>query len=88
MSKGVALMGKLKATIQVIYRLKMLIHANITQGTAYTSTLMDLIRDAHRFIMSHKVAIEKGPLQVYVSALVFSPTRSLTKGLFKREEPN
>ena len=37
--------------------------------------------------MSHKLAIENSPLQVYASALVFSPTRSLIRGLFKEEEP-
>ena len=38
--------------------------------------------------MSHKQAIENSPLQAYTSALVFSPTRSLIRGLFKREEPD
>jgi WD40 repeat protein len=38
--------------------------------------------------MSHKWAIENYPLQVYASALLFSPTRSLIRGLFKREEPD
>ena len=38
--------------------------------------------------MSHKSAIENSPLQAYASALLFSPTSSLIKGLFKREEPN
>jgi WD40 repeat protein len=37
--------------------------------------------------MYHKMAIENSPLQVYASALVFSPARSLIRGLFKKEEP-
>jgi WD40 repeat protein len=37
--------------------------------------------------MSHKSAIEKSPLQAYTSALLFSPTRSVVRDLFKREEP-
>jgi WD40 repeat protein len=37
--------------------------------------------------MYHKWAIENSPLQAYVSALVFSPARSLTRGLFIEEEP-
>src|SRR5947207_1781204 len=36
--------------------------------------------------MYHKWAIERSPLQAYTSALIFSPTRSLIKGLFKAEE--
>jgi WD40 repeat protein len=38
--------------------------------------------------MYHKWAIEKSPLQAYVSALVFSPARSPIRGPFKKEEPN
>jgi WD40 repeat protein len=38
--------------------------------------------------MSHKWAIEKSPLQAYVSALVFSPICSLIRVLFEREEPD
>lgn len=49
---------------------------------------MELVRDARRFIMSHKWVIENSPLQAYASALLFSPTRSLMRGLFKREEPS
>ncbi|KZL73005.1 beta transducin-like protein HET-E2c [Colletotrichum tofieldiae] len=49
--------------------------------------LLDFVQDAHRFILSHKTAIETAPLQVYASALVFSPTRSLVREAFKREIP-
>ncbi|KAH7116649.1 hypothetical protein B0J13DRAFT_630282 [Dactylonectria estremocensis] len=44
--------------------------------------------DARRFILSHKRAIEIAPLQIYVSALVFSPTRSLIRELFEKEAPD
>jgi WD40 repeat protein len=37
--------------------------------------------------MYHKWAIENSPLQVYMSALIFSPARSLTRGCFQEEEP-
>src|SRR5436190_2218515 len=36
--------------------------------------------------MYHKQAIENSPLQAYASALMFSPARSLIRGLFKHEE--
>jgi WD40 repeat protein len=36
--------------------------------------------------MYHKSAIENSPLQTYASALLFSPTRSLVRGLFQHEE--
>ncbi len=37
--------------------------------------------------MYHKWAIENSPLQAYASALLFSPARSLIRGLFEDEEP-
>ncbi|KAF2681103.1 hypothetical protein K458DRAFT_310374 [Lentithecium fluviatile CBS 122367] len=50
-------------------------------------SFMKLVEDARRFIMSYKSVIENYPLQAYTSALLFSPTQSLIRGLFKREEP-
>src|SRR6266480_198946 len=49
---------------------------------------MDLVRDSRRFILSHKGVIEIAPLQVYTSALVFSPTRSVVRKYFQAEEPD
>ena len=50
--------------------------------------MISLVRDMHRFILSHKQVIENTPLQTYVSALVFSPAHSLTRGLFQAEKPD
>ncbi|KAK4141539.1 WD40-repeat-containing domain protein [Dichotomopilus funicola] len=52
-----------------------------------TSLLAERVRDACRFIVYHKWAIENSPLQVYASALVFSPASSMTRSQFKNEEP-
>ncbi|KAK4234131.1 WD40-repeat-containing domain protein [Achaetomium macrosporum] len=52
-----------------------------------TSLPIDRVRDACRFILYYKWAIENGPLQVYASALVFSPARSITRNQFENEEP-
>jgi WD40 repeat protein len=37
--------------------------------------------------MYHKGVIESSPLQAYASALLFSPTGSLVRRLYKHEEP-
>src|SRR5688572_27504830 len=50
--------------------------------------LTKLLRDARRFVLSHKTPIEIAPLQAYASALLFSPERSLVRELFKYEEPD
>ncbi|KAF2678151.1 hypothetical protein K458DRAFT_395222 [Lentithecium fluviatile CBS 122367] len=72
MSKGVALMTKLEA---------------LTNERAATSSTIEVVRDARRIIMYYKSAIESSPLQVYASALLFSPTRSVIRTLSKYEEP-
>ncbi|KAK2669042.1 NACHT nucleoside triphosphatase [Fusarium oxysporum f. sp. vasinfectum] len=62
MSKGVMAVQNLEALVK----------------TKEARQLIELLQGAHRFILSHKRAIEIAPLQVYASALVFSPTRSLS----------
>ncbi|KAL2890567.1 Vegetative incompatibility protein HET-E-1 [Ceratocystis lukuohia] len=50
--------------------------------------LRDLINDAHRFFLFHAGVIEIAPLQVYFSALIFSPTNSLIRRIFSHQEPD
>ncbi|KAK6429893.1 hypothetical protein LTR95_013958 [Oleoguttula sp. CCFEE 5521] len=50
--------------------------------------LLSLARDARRFVMYHKVAIERFPLQTYMSALLFSPRQSLIRKIYDYEAPN
>ncbi|EXL39254.1 hypothetical protein FOCG_18133 [Fusarium oxysporum f. sp. radicis-lycopersici 26381] len=49
--------------------------------------LYHLMRDAWRFILSQKGSIEKAPLQVYASALIFSPYSSLVRQCYSTQEP-
>ncbi|PWI64016.1 hypothetical protein PCL_00450 [Purpureocillium lilacinum] len=51
------------------------------------SALLSLTLDAHRFLLYSGLGIKKAPLQTYVSALLFSPTASLTRELFQKEAP-
>jgi WD40 repeat protein len=48
---------------------------------------LSIIRDANRFVLYNTGVIENSPLQVYVSALVFSPTMSRIKTLFQDQQP-
>ncbi|KAL6716961.1 hypothetical protein ACLMJK_004874 [Lecanora helva] len=50
-------------------------------------SLLALVRDARRFLLYHKWVIENNPLQIYASALIFSPAHSLIRELFQSEEP-
>jgi hypothetical protein len=46
-----------------------------------------LLHDIRRVILSNRSIIDIAPLQVYVSALVFSPARSMTREVYRQEEP-
>ncbi|KAF5621060.1 eukaryotic translation initiation factor 3 [Fusarium tjaetaba] len=51
------------------------------------SELTDFAYDARRFIYYHKPAIEIAPLQVYASALIFSPQCSVVRKRFSSQMP-
>lgn len=46
-----------------------------------------LLRDIRRVILSNRSIIDIAPLQIYMSALVFSPAYSMTRKTFRKEEP-
>ena len=50
-------------------------------------SLADLAYDAKRFVLSNRYVIEKAPLQVYSSALVFSPNNNHMKTTYKSQIP-
>ncbi|KND89249.1 Vegetative incompatibility protein HET-E-1 [Tolypocladium ophioglossoides CBS 100239] len=58
------------------------------EGLGGTTETRQLLRDARRFLLTHRRPIEIAPLQVYASALVFSPTHSAIRQLFHKEEPD
>ncbi|KAH8782071.1 hypothetical protein BGZ57DRAFT_926059 [Hyaloscypha finlandica] len=58
----------------------------LLQHSPDAPNLINLVRDARRFILCNKFAIENRPLQVYALALVFSPASSITRDLFKQED--
>ncbi|KAI0546002.1 hypothetical protein F4679DRAFT_439968 [Xylaria curta] len=49
--------------------------------------LHKLVYDASRLLQQYKTGIETAPLQVYSTALVFSPTRSVVRELFLKKDP-
>jgi WD40 repeat protein len=52
------------------------------------SGLRALVYDAKRFILNNASIIGIAPLQVYYSALVFSPKKSIVRKMFSDELPN
>ncbi|KAK4166938.1 WD40-repeat-containing domain protein [Cladorrhinum sp. PSN259] len=61
--------------------------ANQLKDHPQPSQFLAFVRDAQRFILQNRWLIENRPLQAYASALVFSPTNSLTRIRFRAEEP-
>src|SRR5947209_16334303 len=50
--------------------------------------LYSFIHDAKRFLLYNRSIIEEAPLQIYWSALIFAPQRSLVRMQFKNEMPS
>ncbi|KAL7904015.1 hypothetical protein GGI35DRAFT_245231 [Trichoderma velutinum] len=55
--------------------------------TSSDCQLLELAQDSRRFIRQNSSVIADSPLQVYRSALIFSPLNSLIRKLFEEEEP-
>ncbi|KAE8328414.1 hypothetical protein BDV39DRAFT_203937 [Aspergillus sergii] len=49
--------------------------------------LRAFVQDAKRFMITFRSVMEKAPLQIYVSALLFAPKRSLVRECFGKEIP-
>jgi WD40 repeat protein len=47
--------------------------------------LYALIHDARRFVLRYRWIIEYAPLQIYLSALVFTPENSIVRRQFRKE---
>lgn len=47
---------------------------------------LELTKDVYRLVFSHKAIIETYPLQIYASALIFSPSESISRKLFEAEQ--
>ncbi|CVK97670.1 related to S. pombe trp-asp repeat containing protein [Fusarium mangiferae] len=51
-------------------------------------SLSDLVKDSLRFIRTHISIIGEAPLQLYSSAIVFSPSNSIVRRLFSSQVPS
>ncbi|KAF5577148.1 heterokaryon incompatibility protein het-E-1 [Fusarium pseudoanthophilum] len=79
--EALSLLGELSTAIASILLLK------TTLADIPMQELTDFIHDAHRFIYYHKRAIEIAPLQIYCSALIFSPKSSVIRQHFCYQIP-
>ncbi|KAK4197210.1 NACHT domain-containing protein, partial [Triangularia verruculosa] len=80
----------LEALSLLRYAPKAVIALKAIQNLTSASTsphLLEFLDDTYRFTLNHRI-IDTYPLQLYSSALVFSPTCSIVRQLFSHEEPN
>ncbi|KAH7029639.1 uncharacterized protein B0I36DRAFT_228809, partial [Microdochium trichocladiopsis] len=62
--------------------------SKLASGLLGENSLYGFLEDARRFTTYYRWIMENHPLQVYASALVFSPTRSRIRMTFRHEEPS
>ncbi|KAL7797000.1 hypothetical protein V8C43DRAFT_329359 [Trichoderma afarasin] len=74
-------LGRINEGVELILALKTL------ADRYHCLELSKLLQDANRFILSFRPAIQEAPLQIYNSALVFSPTNSIVQKTFESNRP-
>ena len=48
--------------------------------------IFEFIYDIKRFVLQNQYLIDKAPLQIYVSAIIFTPERSIIRKIFNPEK--
>ncbi|KKZ67068.1 hypothetical protein EMCG_07239 [[Emmonsia] crescens] len=76
MSNAVAMIKKLQNALSV------------TLSTTQTPGLETFVYDAERFVLTNMSIVERAPLQLYSSALIFSPTVSIIRDKFWAHLPS
>ncbi|OTA59106.1 WD40 repeat-like protein, partial [Hypoxylon sp. EC38] len=76
--EALGLTGELGIAVHMISHLKALVNVSGQRNPE----LSKLLHDANRFILFNRHNIQEAPLQVYYSALLFSPTKSIIRSLF------
>ncbi|KAF5139370.1 Vegetative incompatibility protein HET-E-1 [Metarhizium anisopliae] len=69
--ESLSLLGKLPEGMHLIRKL-----LHIVQGSNASHQLAEFLQDADKFVRSHSAIIDRAPMQIYGSALAFSPTTS------------
>ncbi|KAJ5593561.1 hypothetical protein N7537_010465 [Penicillium hordei] len=81
--EALSILGSISQGIAAMLKLE-----GLLQGKGESATLLHRVQDASRFIRYHRLAIERCPLQVYSSPLIFSPMSSLTRRCYQGERPD
>ncbi|UKZ84837.1 uncharacterized protein TrAFT101_000727 [Trichoderma asperellum] len=81
--EALSLLRKISDNVISIARLEKLLKTQSSQ-----TQLIRFLHDGYRFVLYFLRAIEMAPLQIYSSALIFSPIQSLVRQLFHNDLPS
>ncbi|KAF3282315.1 hypothetical protein TWF970_001725 [Orbilia oligospora] len=79
--EALSILGKSYDIILLIRDLTSLIDSSSTEA-------LEFIRDAHRFALMNRAIIDSAPLQLYSSALIFTPRKSIIRRIFIDQVPD
>ncbi|KAK4163559.1 vegetative incompatibility protein HET-E-1 [Cladorrhinum sp. PSN259] len=60
-------------------------HVDVIESQNATPRVVELLNDAEKFVFSHRSIMERTPLQIYGSAVVFSPAMSEVRSRYWKE---
>ncbi|UKZ75874.1 hypothetical protein TrVFT333_003570 [Trichoderma virens FT-333] len=85
--EALGLIGNVEDGVLSITRLESLLRGKSSQRQSSNCQLLEFTQDSRQFIRQNSLVIADSPLQVYASALIFSPLNSLIRKVFGKEEP-
>ncbi|KIW16736.1 hypothetical protein PV08_03925 [Exophiala spinifera] len=80
--EALSLLGEIDKGILGLYSLEDTLAKSPSQNILHQK---DLVHDAIRVLRQSRTAVEEAPLQVYCSALIFSPEESVVRQTFKQD---
>ncbi|KAJ3458131.1 hypothetical protein MRS44_012240 [Fusarium solani] len=88
--EAMSLQKKIEEAINAVEKLRSLMTCSLTfdQQNTKDYELDTLTDDTARFVEVHRETIRIHPLQIYISALLFSPTGSCVRRFYRGEEPD
>ncbi|KAF3076277.1 hypothetical protein CFAM422_001579 [Trichoderma lentiforme] len=79
--EALSIIGRITESVHMMDDLLYKLEAKNAQGIG------SLLRDAKRFIQANIATFDKAPLQIYSSALIFAPEKSIVRCMFKSSIP-
>ncbi|KAK1989135.1 hypothetical protein LZ30DRAFT_612447 [Colletotrichum cereale] len=73
-------MGKMKESVEIVLQLQHCVALPDSKAAAF-------LQDARRFVLKHRHVVDMAPCQIYSSAILFSPEKSVIRTTFFSEVP-